>query len=259
LLAAYDDQLRPAERTNLPPGVRTERDGPIMRIVGQPPRGFISSPRDLGLDGAALDALIARQRDFFAARGEAVEWKSRGHDRPASLPQRLIAAGFAAEPRETVLIGMTQTLAGTSPSLPVDVTVRQVGDDADMHRIAAMTSEVLGEDWSWLAAELIGRARTDPGQTVVVAAEAGDRIVSAARLEYEPGTDFATLWGGSTLAEWRGRGIYRALVALRAQLAAASGVRYLQVDASEDSRPILERLGCTAITTSTPYVWTPST
>jgi hypothetical protein len=31
LLAAYDDQLRPAEATNLPPGVHAEVDGPIVR------------------------------------------------------------------------------------------------------------------------------------------------------------------------------------------------------------------------------------
>jgi GNAT superfamily N-acetyltransferase len=72
-----------------------------------------------------------------------------------------------------------------------------------------------------------------------------------------PGTEFAGLWGGSTRAQWRGRGIYRALVARRAQLAAERGVRYLQVDASSDSRPILERLGFLAVTTTTPYVWTP--
>jgi len=91
----------------------------------------------------------------------------------------------------------------------------------------------------------------------VLVVEAGDEVVSAAWLVLTEGTEFAGLWGGSTLAAWRGRGIYRALVARRAQLAAERGVRYLQVDASADSRPILERLGFLAITTTTPYVWTP--
>lgn len=257
LLAAYDDQLRPTETKNLPPGVHAEGDGPIVRIVGRH-LGFISSPRDLDLDGMALDALIARQRNFFAARGEAVEWKTRGHDRPADLPQRLTAAGFVSEQRETVLIGTAENAAATQPSLPAGVTVRQVSDDADMHRIAEMTSEVWGEDRSWLAAALIAAVHGGAGRTVVVAAEAGGRIVSTARLEFEPGTEFAGLWGGCTLPAWRGRGIYRALVARRAHMAAARGVRYLQVDASDDSRPILERLGFTAVTTTTPYVWTPA-
>jgi len=57
---------------------------------------------------------------------------------------------------------------------------------------------------------------------------------------------------------WRGRGTYRALVAYRANLAAARGCRYLEVDASDDSRPILERLGFVAVTTTTPYIWSPA-
>lgn len=71
------------------------------------------------------------------------------------------------------------------------------------------------------------------------------------------GTGFASLWGGSTLPEWRRRGIYRALVVHRARLAAQRDRTLLQVDASDDSRPILERLGFVAVTTTTPYVYTP--
>jgi GNAT superfamily N-acetyltransferase len=66
------------------------------------------------------------------------------------------------------------------------------------------------------------------------------------------------LWGGATLREWRGRGIYRALVFRRAQLAAERRRRYLEVDASTGSRPILERLGFLPITQTRPYVWSPS-
>jgi hypothetical protein len=40
-------------------------------------------------------------------------------------------------------------------------------------------------------------------------------------------------------------------------VAAARGRRYIEVDASDDSRPILERLGFVAVTTTTPYVWSP--
>jgi hypothetical protein len=34
-------------------------------------------------------------------------------------------------------------------------------------------------------------------------------------------------------------------------------MRFLQVDASDNSRPILQRLGFVALTTTTPYVWSP--
>jgi hypothetical protein len=256
LLRAYDEQMRqPAHPER--PGVTIDRDGPLLRVAGQY-RGFVTGPRELGVDGAELDALIARQRDFFAARGEAVEWKTCGHDLPADLTVRLRAAGFVPEDQETVLIGVAAELAA-DPVPPAEVWLRQVTADADVRAIAAMESEVWGEDWGWLADDLIARIASAPDDIAVFAAydRAADRMVSAAWLVFYPGTEFAGLWGGSTLAAWRGRGIYRALVAVRAQRAVVRGVRYLQVDASDDSAPILRRLGFRAVTTTTPYVWTP--
>ena len=57
-----------------------------------------------------------------------------------------------------------------------------------------------------------------------------------------------------TLPEFRGRGLYRATVAKRAELARDSGYRWLYSDALPTSRPILERLGFVAITTTTPFL-----
>jgi GNAT superfamily N-acetyltransferase len=250
LLAAYDEHVRGSEYAVLDAGITAERDGPIVRLFGRH-RGFISAPRDLGVDGAELDALIARQCDFFATRDESVEWKTRGHDLPASITDRLAAAGFVPEEQETVVIGLAADLAGGAE--PVGVVIRQVTEDADFRRIAEMESAVWGMDMTWLAEDLIARR----AYTKVLVAEADGRIVSAAWLVAKYGTEFAGMWGGSTLAEWRGRGIYRALVARRAELAVKLGIRYLQVDASDDSRPILQRLGFTPVTTTTPYVWTP--
>ncbi|MFD4526066.1 GNAT family N-acetyltransferase [Streptomyces sp. NPDC058470] len=241
-----------------PTGVTYEQDGPLLRIVGQF-RGLVSGPRDLGVGGAELDRLIARQREYFAGRGEAVEWKTRGHDHPADLTERLCAAGFVPEERETVVVGLAEEIATLRrPVVPQDVVLRRVTADVDMHRIAAMESTVWGADWSWLADDLIGRVDAAPDEIAVYVAEAGGEVVSAAWLAFREGSEFASLWGGSTLAGWRGRGIYRALVATRAALAVARGVRFLHVDASDDSAPILRRLGFHAITTTTPYVWSPS-
>ena len=68
LLTAYEAQARAAP-PDPPAGVWNETDGPLVRVVGEE-RGFISAPRDTGVRGADLDRLIARQRDYFAARGE---------------------------------------------------------------------------------------------------------------------------------------------------------------------------------------------
>ncbi|MFB6780351.1 MULTISPECIES: GNAT family N-acetyltransferase [unclassified Streptomyces] len=255
LLAAYDEQMRGVP-PHSPAGVSHEQDGPLTRTVGQF-RGFISAPRDLGVRGAELDELIARQRDYFAARGEAVEWKIRGHDHPADLTDRLRAAGFTAEDEETILIGLTKDMA-SPPVLPDGVALRRVTEAADMHRIAAMESVIWGQDLSMIGDDLAGRIAAAPDDITVLVAEADGELVSAAWLVFRTGTEFAGLWGGSTLSTWRGRGIYRALVAARAEIAAARGVPYLQVDASDNSAPILRRLGFHAVTTTTPYVWSPS-
>ena len=253
LLAVYDDQLRgTSESADVP----TSMDGPVIRVE-YPNRGFVSYRSLEGLDSAEVDALIARQRDYFAAKGQSVEWKLRGHDLPADLPERLRAAGFEPEEQETVLVAesadIVERLRGRAS---VDgITIGLVNDRADFERIAAMESTVWNDDWSWLADDLVRRHAT--GLTDIYVAEADGDVVSAAWAVYKKGTEFTGLWGGSTLAEWRGKGIYKALVAVRAARAVELGYKYLHVDASDDSSPILQRLGFLAVTTTTPYVYTP--
>ena len=241
--------------STLPRGVTIERDGPLTRTVGER-RGFVTGPQDLGVRGAELDRLIERQQAFYAARGEAVEWKTRAHDEPRDIVARLVAAGFEAEPPETVVVARADALS-VEAALPDGVVLRETSSERDMRRIGAFESVVWGADMAWIGDDLIGRIAAAPDQIAVLVAEAGDTVVAAAWLVFRPGTRFAGLLGGSTLAAWRGRGIYRALVAARAARARARGVRYLQVDASAESAPILQRLGFTAVTETRPYVWAP--
>jgi GNAT superfamily N-acetyltransferase len=255
LLAAYD-ALRERVPDPLPAGVTVERDGPVHRYTGFAHGGFVGY-RDLGgVDGTELDALIARQRDHFAARGEKVEWKLHEHDAPADLADHLRAAGFQPDERETVVIGPVAALA-VEPLPPPGVTLREVRERADLRRMEDLHEAIWDDRMEGYAEDLARDLEADPERQVLVFAEVGELLVCAARVVFEGGTPFATLWGGGTLPEWRGRGIYRAVVAYRAQLAAARGYRYLQVDASDDSRPILQRLGMVAVTTTTPYIWRP--
>jgi GNAT superfamily N-acetyltransferase len=254
LLAAYDAQMRMPSGA-VPSGVTYEHDGPVLRIVGGHV-GRIRAPRDVGITGAHLDRLIARQRDRFRARGQGVEWKVRAHDLPADLPERLVAAGFVPEDPSTVLLGFVREVAA-EPVLPGGVVLRRVSAAGDLRRIADQQTEVWGFDCSWVAADLLARVSADPGQITVLVAEAGERLVCTAWSLYHPGTDFVALLGGTTVPDWRGRGLYRAMIAARAREAAARGVRLLHVDASPASAPILRRCGFHEIATSTHYQWTP--
>jgi GNAT superfamily N-acetyltransferase len=251
----YDAQLRVFMPANLPEGMTLDTDGPLVRVT-EPDSGFVVYRSLAGVDD--VDGLIARTRDHFASLGVPVEWKLHGHDEPADLPARLVAAGFEPDEEETVVIGLAEPLADPEPPLPDGVRLREVTARADLDPIDTLKAAVWGPGRSGQAASLEAEIAADPSAiTVVVASPESGPLASAAWVRFVPGTEFATLWGGATLPEWRGRGIYRALVAYRAALATSRGYAYLQVDASPMSRPILERLGFVAVTTTTPYLFTP--
>ncbi|MEZ5096311.1 MAG: GNAT family N-acetyltransferase [Nocardioides sp.] len=260
LLAAYDEQLRGASELEGADDVR--RHGPLWwATFDDGERGFCSY-RDLaGADGAALEELIeatvAHFRDATAVAD--LEWKTRGHDPLVGLGVRLQAHGFVADELETVLIGAAEALAVEMPP-PAGVVIRRAGDGAalldDARRVLAQAAAVFGRDHGPRPERLAARLEQQADAVQLWLAEAGGEVVCSGRLERVPGTDFAGIWGGGTRPQWRGRGIYRALVAARARAAVAQGARFLHSDSSPMSAPILERMGLVRVTTTTPYVWT---
>ncbi|NUP53363.1 MAG: GNAT family N-acetyltransferase [Catenulispora sp.] len=254
LLHAFDSEVRTVSPDESA-GSTVERDGPLFRRAGAGGNGnFVLYPHLGGLRGEELRALIARQVAFFAERGQEFEWKTYGHDAPPELPQLLLEAGFAAQEPETVVIGRAAPLAAT-PRPPEGVRLREVKERADLEKIDELNLAAFGEKFPGMVDYLVGEVETG---TLVVLAEAGDQAVCSGWLRFGPGR-FASLWGGGTRPEWRGKGVYKALVAHRAQAALARGYEFLQVDCTEDSRPILERLGMSSVTTTTPYIWKPPT
>ncbi|WP_087883109.1 GNAT family N-acetyltransferase [Streptomyces alboflavus] len=253
VLAAYDRQIR----QNLDPdgpGVVVERaDGVVRRVGGAHDwNGVLWSD----LDESTADAAIAAQVRHFTSRGLEFEWKAYSHDLPADLPERLLAAGFTPEDPETLMVAAVDELP-LDADPPEGVRLVPVTDAAGVRLMVDVHEQAFGTDGTALGKQLLDQITTAPDTIAAVVALAGDVPVSSARLEFCPGTDFAGLWGGGTVTEWRGRGIYRALIAHRARIAADHGVRHLQVDASSQSRPILRRLGFAELGTTTPYVHKP--
>ncbi|MBM7169196.1 GNAT family N-acetyltransferase [Streptomyces sp. G44] len=257
VLAAYDRQMR-RDAQSEGPGTRVERAGGVVRQTGSAHdwNGVLWSD----VDARTADGVIAEQIRHFTAAGREFEWKLHSYDRPADLAERLLAAGFVADPLETVLVAEADSLPA-GPELPEGIRLLPVTDAAGVALMAEAHLAAFGDADAELSERLSSRVLAQltetPDDIVAVVAMAGDRPVCGARLEFQPGTEFAGLWGGGTAPEWRGKGIYRATVAHRARIAVERGCRYLQVDASDDSRPILERLGFTTLCTTTPYVYRP--
>ncbi|MEU6966468.1 GNAT family N-acetyltransferase [Kitasatospora aureofaciens] len=253
VLALFDQRIRRDAQPD-GPDVRVERDGAVVRQVGgeRAWNGIVWS----ALDEAGADAAIAAQVSHFTELGLEFEWKTYAHDRPADLGRRLLAAGFTAEPDEALMIARIEDLHA-DPVLPEGVRLESVADPAGVDLVVAAHEQAFERHMPGLRERILDHLRYSSDTISLVVAMAGDQPVSAARMELTPGTGFAGLWGGGTVPSWRGRGIYRALVAHRARLAAELGYEYLQVDASDQSRPILERLGFARLSTTTPYVYRP--
>jgi GNAT superfamily N-acetyltransferase len=238
ILALYDAEMR----ADPPPemAVRHERVGAILRAMGSEHAIIFSNLNAMDADGA-----IAGQAAFFRSIGAGVEWKVYGHDLPADLDRRLRAAGFKPQERETLMaFDLAEGLPGGP--VPAGIEIRRITTAAGLEDLIAVSSAAFGRDDRWKIDAFRTRL-VDPALGLYVAYAEG-RPVSGARVELAPGRSFAGLWGGGTLPGYRGRGIYRGLVAARAREALRRGYRYLTVDARETSRPILERLGFSVLT-----------
>lgn len=243
------------------PGWKVEHVGLIHRsyLEGPGGGGFVEAPRGLGDDP---DAVIATEVAFFRERGLSFEWKTYAYDEPKDLGARLIAAGFVQDEPETLILGEVDRILARPSALPSKTVLRDVEEQHDFHRIAVLMDSLWHNGLAGVEERLAAEARMFPDRLVVSLIEEALKgpdgpALTAAWIRFHPGTGFASLWGGGTLPEWRKQGLYSAILVHRARIAKARGYEYLRVDASDDSRPILQKLGLHAVTTTTPYTFTP--
>jgi hypothetical protein len=206
------------------------------------------------LTEASADREIAAQKSHFETLGEKVEWKLYGHDKPADLPERLQRTGFQAESIETFLVlDLHGGIPGVEP--PADVRFERVTDERGLADLAAVGLRAFGEDYSSMNDEFL--ARIPLGTVSFYVAYKDGEPVCGGRLEMPASSEFAGIYGGGTVPEFRHQGIYRNLVAVRAKQAVDRGYRFLAVDAADTSLPILKRLGFVVVTTVCAWVWRP--
>jgi hypothetical protein len=251
IIALYDQDQRIAVEY---PGMRREVTPQVVRHIDT------LDTRDgavvySNLNEANADDIIREQVAFFESLGQGFEWKLYDYDRPADLKDRLAAFGFVIEEEEAIMV---LDLAQAPQNLwqPAQQDIRKIVDPANLSDVVAIKEQVYpGEDFSGLA-EYLGEAlRNYPEQMSVYVAYVAGQPVSAAWIYFPRRSQFASLWGGSTISGFRQQGLYTALLAVRAQEAKARQVRYLTVDASPMSRPILEKFGFELIAYSYPCKW----
>jgi len=249
LLALHDRQQRIEVEYRM---MRREVTPEVIRHVAlKHGEGMVLYTR---LTTANADRVIAEQIAYYEQLGLDFEWKTYEHDTPADLKDRLRAHGFKAEEPEALLV-LDIDAAPHILLQPVTHDVRRITDPERLEEVRRIQESVWDEPHAWLVPELSDYLINDPDHMSVYIAYAEGTPVSAAWISFHDHNQFAGLWGGSTLAEYRGRGFYTALLAIRLQEAQQRGVRFLTIDASPMSRPIVEKNGFQFLTFTQPFKW----
>jgi hypothetical protein len=235
------------------PGTRREVTPTVIRHVGTTDEGegtIVYSQ----LNEANADDVIREQIAYFESIGQDFEWKLYDYDQPADLKERLEAHGFTIDEAEAIMV-LDLNNAPEVLLQPVEQDVRRIHDLGRLLDIQAIEEEVWNEDASWVSDYLGEALRTYPDQMSIYVAYVYLQPASAAWIYFPKDSQFASLWGGSTVSHFRKMGLYTALLAVRAQEARDRSVKYLTVDASPMSRPILEKFGFELIAYTYPCQW----
>jgi hypothetical protein len=251
LLALFDREMRIETHH---PTVRIETSGSVVRhIIPDENFGFISYSK---LPAETADEEIDAQVAYFRSIGMGFEWKVYDHDLPADLRQRLQQRGLIIEDPEALMVLDLDHAPEFYWKMPLP-HIDNIVDAQGLEGIICMEEEVWGTDHAWMRTRMGNDLLNHPHLISMFAVPADGRVVSAAWMYYHPPAQFASLWGGSTLPGYRQRGYYTALLVVRAREARRRGVRFLMVDASPMSRPILEKHGFLFLGFSTPCNWKP--
>ncbi len=254
ILALYDEQER---KNSAHPSFRREATPEVVRYVS------LDAARSSFIIYSALtpanaDRFIQEQITWYRdeINGAGLEWKNYDHDTPPDLKARLRAHGFEEDEVEALLVLDLENCPAVYLQ-PVTADVRRITSAEQVRDVTAVQEAVYGEKFDWLEHELGENISLQPDFWCIYVAYVDNEPACAAWMSAPPNSQFAGLWGGATVAKYRKMGLYTAVVAIRAQEARARGYRFLTVDASPMSRPILEKRGFQLLTHTTPFTWNP--
>ncbi|MCL4871464.1 MAG: hypothetical protein KJ063_21090 [Anaerolineae bacterium] len=253
ILALYDKQERMQGNH---PSYRQEVTPEVVRAIANRLERY-SFVIYSQLTPTNADAIIQREMDYYRRTGGAgIEWKLYEHDPPPDLGKRLAAHGFEAEDQESLLVLDLQNMPEIYQQ-PITADIRRLTTGEEINHVVQIEAQVYGTDFSWLQTQFEENIATQPDYWSIYAAYVNGEPVCGAWISFPKGSSFAGLWGGATLEKYRQIGLYTQVVAVRAQEAIARGYRFLTVDASDMSQPILLKRGFQLLTYTYPYFWQP--
>jgi GNAT superfamily N-acetyltransferase len=200
--------------------------------------------------GDEADEVIGEVKAVAEARGLPLNWILDPETEPTDFPDRLQAHGILPDPHDDVskvmvLPASTVVEAPAIPGLELHDALANIETYTRSERVSAEAFN----DIPYGAPMPIDAQRERRFANHLAA---GNRRIVMATIDGEPAgagsltlfpPDGATMNGGAVRSRFRGRGVYRALVAARLQMARDAGAAGLVVWGGRMSAPILERLG----------------
>lgn len=199
------------------------------------------------LDSTNVERVIREQISHFESAGCDFTWLVYQHDTPADLKDRLLSHGFEVDEPDAIMVLDVKHLSSALLQ-PVGYDVRRIADPSRVDDVMAIRHQAWPGNYSSRAQSLARRLINDPhGLSLYVVYVEGKPASTAQVSFYEQG-QFASLVHAATLPGYRGRGLFTALVAVLIQETRKRGKRFLDSDANQMSRPILEKLGFSWLT-----------
>lgn len=248
LLARYDKNLRIHRQY---PEARKEVSKDVVRFVREAPgMNFVSFTFANEQD---LDRVIDQQVEYFVPMEQPFTWKVYEHDLLPSLKDKLARRGFAGDEHPAAVMVLRVKKAPAALFQPVQTDVRRITEPEDLKDVIHVLDSVYGGHNTWVNDRLGGHLKV-PGYLSVYVAYVNDQPASIAWISFPQG-QFATLFAGTTLEQYRRQGLYTSLLATRLQEIRDRGYPYAVVEAGEMSKPILAKHGFRHLTTVYDYEW----
>lgn len=248
ILTRFDQQMRreiqyPDMRKDvLSWGVRFVRPAPGMSVIA-----------DYRLNDMAAETIIQEQIDYFRSLKQPFTWKVYEHDRPSDIKDHLQAAGFEPDDPGTIMVLELGDLPVDLQS-PIVHDIRPVARREQLGDVIQVLEQVWGGNFGWVWQRL-GDHLEIPGYLSIYVGYVNDQPSTVGWTYFHPGIQFGSLFGGSTVAGQRGKGLYTAILARRVQEALARDVLFLVVETTEMSQPIVARNGFNRISAVQDFEW----
>jgi hypothetical protein len=228
------------------PARRVVRSDFVIHLTPSTTSSMVSRVRTT-LDG--LDATIEGVRGVLREHGyTGCGWFVGPSARPAGLKEHLLKRGFVPAERppfEPHFTAMVLADAPQTSALNPTIEARRVRDRDEYARAFRAGLRVYGmpekEIEEWTAGGLVGWDHPNGTSKMTHIALVDGAVAGVGMVNYGPSAHY--LCGAAVVPAFRGRGVYRTLVASRWRDAVASGRPALVVHAGAMSQPILKRCG----------------